>query len=83
MTKMGKQRGDCHRNLMVVLKNRKFYMVVTFRTHYALCKKCPETARDKEEYLQNLTTLIKNFRCICFLKKKVLRGNGNKNVVAV
>ena len=53
-------------------------MMVTFRTHYALCKKCPETARDKEEYLQNLTTLIKNYKCICFLKKKVLRGKGIK-----
>ena len=69
MTKMGKQRGDCHRNLMVVLKNWKFYMMVTFWTHYALCKKCPETARDKVEYLQNLITLIKNYKCIRFFKK--------------
>ena len=52
---------------MVVLKNWKFYMVVTFRT--AFCRKCPETARDKVEYLQNLTILIKNYKCIRFLKK--------------
>ena len=44
-------------------------MVVTFRLHYALCKKCSETARDKVEYLQNLTTLTKNYKCIRFLKK--------------
>ena len=34
-------------------------MVVTLRFHYAFCRKCPETARDKLEYLQNVTTLIK------------------------
>ena len=44
-------------------------MMVTFWTHYALCKKCPETARDKVEYLQNLITLIKNYKCIRFLRK--------------
>ena len=44
-------------------------MVVTFRTHYALCKKCLETARDKVEYMQNLSTLIKNYKCIRFLRK--------------
>ena len=41
-------------------------MVVFFLTHYGLCKKCPETARDKIEYLQNLTTYIKNYECIGF-----------------
>ena len=44
-------------------------MVVTFRTHYALCKKCLETARDKVEYMQNVSTLIKNYKCIRFLRK--------------
>ena len=43
-------------------------MVVTFRFHYALCKKCPETARDKLEYLQNLKTFIHNYKCIRFWK---------------
>ena len=41
-------------------------MVVTFRFHYALCKKCPETARDKLEYLKNLKTFIQNYKCIRF-----------------
>ena len=68
---------------MVVLKNWKFYVVATFRFHYALCKKCPETARDKVEYLENVTTLIKDYKRIRFWKKIVLRGKGNKNVVAV
>ena len=54
-------------------------MVVFFLTHYGLCKKCPETARDKVEYLQNLTTYIKNYECIGFFFKKIgLRGMGNK-----
>ena len=61
--------GDCPRKLMVVF----------FLTHYGLCKKCPETARDKVEYLQNLTTYIKNYECIGFFFKKIgLRGMGNK-----
>ena len=42
-------------------------MVVTFRIHYALCKKCLETARDKVEYIQNLTTLIKNYKINVFV----------------
>ena len=30
-------------------------MVVSSLAHHSLCKKCPEIARDKVEYLQNLT----------------------------
>ena len=59
-------------------------MVVFFLTHYGLCKKCPETARDKIEYLQNLTTYIKNYECIgFFFKKNRSKRNGEWNVVAV
>ena len=30
-------------------------MVLSFLGHHSFCKKCPEIARDKVEYLQNLT----------------------------
>ena len=53
-------------------------MVVTFRTHYTLCKKCPETARDKLEYLQNLKTFIHNYKCIRFWKNSSERKGESK-----
>ena len=56
MTKTGKLCGDCRRNLMVVLHKLKILNgILSFLAHHSLCKKCPEIARDKVEYLQNLT----------------------------
>ena len=71
MTKMGKLCGDCRRNLVVALHKLKILNGVVISSHHGLCKKCPEIARDKVEYLQNLTksnNFMKNYKCTVFLK---------------
>ena len=55
MTKMGKLCGECRRNLMVVLQKLKFLNGGVMSSPSQSCKKSPEIARDKVEYLQNLT----------------------------
>ena len=55
MTKMGKLCGDCRRNLMVVLQKLKFLNGGVMSSPSQFMPESPEIARDKVEYLQNLT----------------------------